>query len=165
LKVLTCVSNRHRRAIGLSLDKSQIRFCLPPSFSHRFLGLLILWPWSWRWHFPPKHQLTCNWLHSVVSQRVLPDCVSSHPTIWKSFIHVMCDNERLKHCVKKEQGSSGYAHHQSTSSHQMHEIDYHWITWSERLCPEAEGSIEVYSVGPLLRMASFKMVLHIKTYI
>jgi hypothetical protein len=31
--------------------------------------LLILRPWRWRWHVPPKRRLTFNWLHGVISQK------------------------------------------------------------------------------------------------
>jgi hypothetical protein len=34
-----------------------------------FLAWLILWPWWWRWHVPPKCWLTFNGLHGVISQK------------------------------------------------------------------------------------------------
>jgi hypothetical protein len=36
--------------------------------SHWFLVWLILRPWRWRRYVPPKCWLTCNGLHSVISQ-------------------------------------------------------------------------------------------------
>jgi hypothetical protein len=35
-----------------------------------FLAWLILWPWRWRRHFPPKRQLTFNGLHGIISQKI-----------------------------------------------------------------------------------------------
>jgi hypothetical protein len=50
---------------------------LPPSSGSKtvlpalrwFLAWLILQPWWWRWHFPPKHCSTFNRLHGVTSQK------------------------------------------------------------------------------------------------
>jgi hypothetical protein len=38
--------------------------------SSLFLAWLILQPWRWRWHIPPKHQLTFNGLHGVITQKL-----------------------------------------------------------------------------------------------
>jgi hypothetical protein len=37
--------------------------------SRCFLVWLILRPWRWRRHAPPKRRLTFNWLHGVISQK------------------------------------------------------------------------------------------------
>jgi hypothetical protein len=34
------------------------------------LAWLILWPWRWRRHVPPKHLLTFSRLHGVISQKI-----------------------------------------------------------------------------------------------
>jgi hypothetical protein len=39
------------------------------SFSCLFLAWLILRPWRWRRHVPPKHRFTFNGLHGVISQK------------------------------------------------------------------------------------------------
>jgi hypothetical protein len=38
--------------------------------SRWFLGRLILRPWKWRRHVPPKHRLTFNGLYGVISQKI-----------------------------------------------------------------------------------------------
>jgi hypothetical protein len=38
--------------------------------SHWFLARLILQPWRWRRHVPPKRRLTFSRLHSVISQKI-----------------------------------------------------------------------------------------------
>jgi hypothetical protein len=43
-----------------------------------FLYRLILRPWSCRWHVPPKHRLTFNGLHGVVSQIIVLFTVDSN---------------------------------------------------------------------------------------
>jgi hypothetical protein len=40
------------------------------SASYLFLVLLILWPWGLRRHLPPKHRLTFNGLHGIISQKI-----------------------------------------------------------------------------------------------
>jgi hypothetical protein len=36
----------------------------------QFFAWLILKPWRWRWHVPPKHRLAFNGLHGVISQNL-----------------------------------------------------------------------------------------------
>jgi hypothetical protein len=43
--------------------------CLLPA-SRWFLASLILRPWRWRRHLPPKRLLTCNEIRSVISQKI-----------------------------------------------------------------------------------------------
>jgi hypothetical protein len=35
-----------------------------------FLTCIILRTWRWRWHVPPKHRLTFNGLHALLSQKI-----------------------------------------------------------------------------------------------
>jgi hypothetical protein len=36
-----------------------------------FLAQLIFWPWRWKRYVPPKFRLILNWLHGVISQKVV----------------------------------------------------------------------------------------------
>jgi hypothetical protein len=51
----------------------------PPAF-------MLVWPWRWRQHVPPKHLSTFNTLHSIISQStklfITPALRASNPTFY-----------------------------------------------------------------------------------
>jgi hypothetical protein len=60
------ISDRHRKVQFCTL--LQVLWLL--SASDWFLACIILWPWKWKRHVPPKRRLTLNGLRGVISQNI-----------------------------------------------------------------------------------------------
>jgi hypothetical protein len=82
----TGVEPRHSHGKGLEVRKPvvmknsifwDITPCSPLKvnfhlLSRLFLARIILWPWGWERHVPPKRRLTFNGLHGVISEKTAP---------------------------------------------------------------------------------------------
>jgi hypothetical protein len=67
-----------------------------------WFACLILRPWRWRWHVPPKRRLTFNGLHGVISQKIelfITTAVRiSKPTECSCFRIIFAINEHRLTC-------------------------------------------------------------------
>jgi hypothetical protein len=61
----TCLHLQERR---INRARSQLESRWQTELS--VLARLVLWPWRWRLHAPPKRRLDLDELHSVISQKI-----------------------------------------------------------------------------------------------
>jgi hypothetical protein len=91
------------------------------------ITLLIIRPWRWRWHVPPKRPLTFNGLHGVISQKmelfITTAVRTSNPTCLTTLIFlssfVALDNrssELLFTCITNSTGGGKALHCVITNS-------------------------------------------------
>jgi hypothetical protein len=62
------ICDLHRQGWRISQAKNQHKTLLATCFM-LVLTWLILWPWRWGWHIPPKCQLTFSGLHDIILQK------------------------------------------------------------------------------------------------
>jgi hypothetical protein len=67
--IMSCSLLKVYRRFGGTCRTRLQQLCLLPA-SCWFLVRLILRPWRWRRHVPPKHRLIFNGLHDVISQKI-----------------------------------------------------------------------------------------------
>jgi hypothetical protein len=69
-------------------------------------ALLILQPWSWRWHVLPKHRLTFNGLHGIISQKIdlfkFEKCSRLYSKVSKNVVDYIISSENMPFIIQQD---------------------------------------------------------------